>query len=290
MTFQQQQERTIEQPQTRVQESVLLAFYREVVLDNPVYRREATAVIAPANYSPEKAEAFREKARKKHQEWAALPPHQRIWRTIRGQVIFFAICYTLLPLVLPIFEGGKFWPGMIGPLCSGLFAVSASTAGSIVGEREKRTWNALLLSRLTPAQILGGKVANVLRTLLTGQSILLAFALALVFRGVMPVAVLLLFPLVLVPSALLGTLVGIQTSLWGKSLKAAMPKATWRGMGLGFLALGTIAVSLLALFGKLPAVLLLTPLVYAFLTLVSSVRIWRRMLRDLWRAPKDFSG
>lgn len=276
--------RHVEQP-----ESALRAFWREVVTENPLYLREARAVAVPTNYSPEKAEALREKARAARARWDALPQAQKLWRRARPLLITFAVCYALVPLVLEHLSGSSIGP-MIGPIISGLFLSAVSTAGAIVAEREKRTWNALLLTQLTPAQILGGKAANVLRVQLFAQAILLSIVLGVVARGDLPALVLLLFPLVLLPSTVLNTLVGIETSLWSTSLKEALSKATRRGAGLGILTLAVGLATTLALFGKLSPALFLLPVFYCVFAVTASVRIWRRMLRDIWRAPKDFSG
>lgn len=272
-------------PEERAQENSLEALWREVITENPLYHREVSAVSVPANYSPAKAEALREKARATRAQWAALPPVQKLWRRARPLLITFAVCYALVPHL----SGSSIGP-MIGPIISGLFLSATSTAGTIVAEREKRTWNALLLTQLTPAQILGGKAANVLRLQLFAQAILLSIVLAVVAHGVLSALVLLLFPLVLLPSTVLNTLVGIETSLWSTSLKEALSKATRRGAGLSILTLAVGLATTLALFVKLSPVLLLLPVFYCFFAVTASVRIWRRMLRDIWRAPKDFSG
>ena len=276
-------------PVERAQENSLAALWREVVTENPVYQREARTVPIPVNYSPEKAEALREKVRATRAKWEALTPAGRLWKSTAPYLLIFVVFYFLLPIAMAYMRGGSVGP-LIGPLIGSMFVTAITTASAIVTEREKRTWNALLLTRLSPAQIIGGKVANVLRAQLASQGMLFVMLLVGVARGVMPALSLLLFPLIFLPTALLGTLVGIETSLWSKNLKGAVNRAMWQGGGLGLLALLVVLATGFALFGKLPVFVLLAPVLYALLTMSASLRIWRRMLRDLWRAPKDFSG
>ena len=276
-------------PVERAQENSLAALWREVVTENPVYQREARTVPIPVNYSPEKAEALREKVRATRAKWEALTPAGRLWKSTAPYLLIFVVFYFLLPIAMAYMRGGSVGP-LIGPLIGSMFVTAITTASAIVTEREKRTWNALLLTRLSPAQIIGGKVANVLRAQLASQGMLFVMLLVGVARGVMPALSLLLFPLIFLPTALLGTLVGIETSLWSKNLKGAVNRAMWQGGGLGLLALLVVLATGFALFGKLPVFVLLAPVLYALLAVSASLRIWRQMLRDLWRAPKDFSG
>ncbi|WP_395137885.1 hypothetical protein [Armatimonas sp.] len=285
LSSQKQQTLPIEQSQ----KNALAEIWREVVTENPVYQREARTVPIPASYSPEKAEALREKARLARAKWEARTPAGKLWKSTAPYLMVFVVFYLLLPLAMAYMRGGSVGP-LIGPLIGSMFVTAITTASAIVTEREKRTWNALLLTRLSPAQIIGGKVANVLRTQLASQGMLLVMLLVGVARGVVPPLALLLFPLILLPTALLGTLVGIETSLWSKSLKGAINKAMWQGGGLGFLALLVVLATGFAFFGKLPLFVLLAPILYALLAVMASAHIWRRMLRDIWRAPKDFSG
>jgi hypothetical protein len=271
------------------QEPALVAFWREVIVENPVYRREMTTVIVPASYTPEKAETLRQKARTDRAKWEALSPAQKLWKLGRPFLVTFTLCYALIPLVLPYLNRGS-GGGLIGPLVSGLFVGALGTANSIVSERERRTWNALLLSRLSAAQILGGKIAKILSVLLLGQALFATIVLAFVARAVLPASVLLLFPLVLLPSTLLSTLVGVEASLWSKNLQSATRKVMWQGLGLGFLALLAGLLTIAAVFLRHFPTLWLVPLLYATATLAMSRRVWRRMQRGLWRAPKDFSG
>ena len=289
LSTQKQQERTATAP---VAESSIVAFWREVIVENPIYRREVTAVLVPASYSPEKAETLRAKSRASRATWEALSPSQKLWKLGRPFLITFAVSYALIPVAVEFLGQGSEigWSAMVGLLIS-VFAATA-LAASIVGEREKRTWNALLLTRLTAAQLIGGKVAKSLIILLQGQAFVFAIALAFVVRGILPptATALLLFPLIFVPNALLMTLVGVETSLWSPNLKSAQDKIMWQSLGLSVLTLLAAGAALAAVFQSHFWMLWLVLLLYCGLALLSSVRIWRRMLRELWRAPKDFSG
>lgn len=292
MALSTQQQREHATPPTTITspvESSLAALWREVITENPIYQRESHAIQVPANYSPEKADAHRAKLRAAQAKWEALPPPQKAWRRTRPYLILFGIAYALVPVLLPWLNRGG-GGGLIGPLISGLVISTALTSGSIVGEREKRTWNALLLSRLTPAQILGGKIANVLRVSLLALTSLFTIGLALVARGVISPAVLLLLPLVLLPNTILSALVGVEISLWSKNLKEASSKSMWQVGGLNFLAFLLCLLAVVMLFGHLPLVLWVVPVLYCLICMFAARRVWQRMLRSLWDAPKDFSG
>lgn len=89
---------------------------------------------------------------------------------ILGVLGLYAGMFYLISLAVPLPEAtrqGYFW-GMHGFLVvlQGLvlmLAMPLQAATTITGEREKMTWNALLLSRNSPLQILAGKAAGTLR-------------------------------------------------------------------------------------------------------------------------------
>jgi len=283
MAFQQQRERTIERAKP---ESALAALWREVVVENPVYRKESLiATPINANLPEHKQLEQREAARQKRAEWDALSLPQKLWKKTFPLLVIFAVAYTLIPVLALWLKSG------VGGLASGFWGVlmgglSASTA--IASEREKRTWNALLLSGLTARQILGGKLLFYLQQTLGVLLGVFMVAVAVVLRGHLPaVALLLIVPIL--ASHLLTTLFALRISLWSTSIRQASRKALWCVL-LVIPIFVSVLLSALALGGRVAEGFLLLPFAYAALALSVSVALWRRMQRELGSAPKDFSG
>jgi hypothetical protein len=283
MALQQQRERTIEQPKP---ESALAALWREVVVENPVYRKESLiAIPINANLPEHKQLEQREAARRKRTDWEALSLPQKLWKKTFPLLLVFAVAYTLVPVLALWLKSG------VGGIASGFWGVlmgglSASTA--IVSEREKRTWNALLLSGLTARQILGGKLLFYLQQTLGVLLGVFVVAVAVVLRGHLPaVALLLIVPIL--ASHLLTTLLALRISLWSTSVRQASRKALWCVL-LVIPLLVSVLLAALALLGRVWGGFLLLPFAYAAIALSVSVALWRRMQRELWSAPKDFSG
>lgn len=264
------------------------ALWTELITENPVYRREQLQVVVPASFTEEKTKEAREKRREELMKWERLSLPWKLWRHTWPQLLLFALAYTLLPWLVQWLE--RTFGAMIGPIITSLLLSSSAAAGSIIGERERRTWNALLLSGLTPEQIVGGKVVFLLRGSLLIQLSILSFGLAALARNLIPGTLLLLLVPLLLSHNILGILVGLRTSLWSANLQAAVRRTMWQGIGLMVLTLLALAVGLVALLGKGPLWLLLLPLSYVPLLLGAAWRIWKKLLEEIYQAPKDFSG
>lgn len=262
--------------------------WAELVTENPVYRREQLQVVVPANFTEEKTKDAREKRRKDLALWDDLSWPRKLWRLAWPQFLLFGIGYVALPFLAQWLE--RTAGAMVGPIITSLLVSSSAAAGAIVGEREKRTWNALLLSGLSPEQILGGKVAFLLKGSLMMQLSILSFGLAALARNLIPPGVLFLLGPLLLSHNILGIVVGLRTSLWSANLQAAVRRTTWQGAGLMVLTLLALAAGLVALLGKAPLGLLLVPVVYFFFQLTAAWQIWKTLLREIYAAPKDFSG
>lgn len=106
-----------------------------------------------------------------------------------------------------------------------VLALPLQAATMITQEREKMTWNALLLSRLSPLQILVGKGAAALRPLWTTFALLLpalilsAFAAQITLKGIVAAQVILLL------TAVLNTSIALCCSLFGKKSAQASGNA-----------------------------------------------------------------
>ena len=88
-----------------------------------------------------------------------------------------------------------------------LLIVPGLTAGSISGERERRTLDLLLTTRLTPKSLILGKLCACLSTVFfLILSSLPVFALVFVYGGVEPKTILILFASYLVTAALTGSI------------------------------------------------------------------------------------
>lgn len=264
------------------------ALWTELITENPVYRREQLQVAVPASFTEEKTKEAREKRRQDLALWEGLSGPRKLWRLTWPQLLLFAIGYVALPFLVQWIE--RTAGAMIGPIITSLLLSSSAAAGSLVGERERRTWNALLLSGLTPEQIIGGKVVFLLRGSLLIQLSILSFGLAALAHNLIPGTLLLLLVPLILSHNVLGILVGLRTSLWSANLQAAVRRTMWQGTGLMVLTLLALAVGLVALLGKAPMGLLLIPIVYFFFQLTAAWQIWKKLLREIYQAPKDFSG
>lgn len=271
-----------------MQQQKTRALWTELITENPVYRREQLQVAVPASFTEEKTKEAREKRRQDLALWEGLSRPRKLWRLTWPQLLLFGIGYVALPFLVQWIE--RTAGAMIGPIITSLLLSSSAAAGSLVGERERRTWNALLLSGLTPEQIVGGKVVFLLRGSLLIQLSILSFGLAALAHNLIPGTLLLLLVPLLLSHNLLGILVGLRTSLWSANLQAAVRRTLWQGMGLMVLTLLALAVGLVALLGKAPMGLLLLPIAYFFFQLTAAWQIWKKLLREIYQAPKDFSG
>lgn len=86
----------------------------------------------------------------------------------------FAVCY--LGLLLIVGNGnGSIPPITVVILQTGLFTLAAPALlnASIAGEREKRTWDLLMVAPVTPAQVMIGKMAGAMMNLLIGAGLFL---------------------------------------------------------------------------------------------------------------------
>ena len=102
-----------------------------------------------------------------------------------------------------------------------MLAMPLQAATAITSEREKMTWNALLLSRNTPLQILAGKAAATLRPIALFYGLLLP-ALAITAWGTgMTWANFLAAQVLILITALLNVTVAIYTSLVSKKSQQA---------------------------------------------------------------------
>lgn len=88
----------------------------------------------------------------------------------------------------------------------------ALTAGAITIEREKQTWNALLLTRLRPAQIVSGKYLGALAPAFLLLAALLPINLLAAVRGAVPLTTLFLSHLMLALTTLLCGAIGLFCS------------------------------------------------------------------------------
>jgi hypothetical protein len=210
------------------------------------------------------------------------------------------------------------------------FAPINLAAMSITQEREKQTWNALLLSRLTPVQVLGGKAAAALVPSLMAGAFLLPPLIGAAVAGHVPIGSFAASQAVIGVTTLLTTSLALFFSFIGRRTQNAVSTATAAGMSLLFATpLLTFSIYLVAalvshfvgtafepdpafgILALLPnvfnagAALLCTlpqtigipdlaraaaPLVYSATAVAGSVALWKRMLRHFFQAPKDFGG
>lgn len=118
-------------------------------------------------------------------------------------------------------------------------ALPLQAAMLITQEREKMTWNALLLSRVTPLQILVGKTAAALRPVLTALTMLLPAVVISAFVAQTTLKGLVVGQVVIGVTALLNASLAIYCSLFSKKSAQASGNAGGGAMLpiLGFPAL-----------------------------------------------------
>jgi len=118
-------------------------------------------------------------------------------------------------------------------------ALPLQAAMLVTQEREKMTWNALLLSRVTPLQILMGKTAAALRPVLTALTMLLPAVVISAFVAQTTIKGLLVGQVVIAVTALLNATIATYCSLFAKKSAQASGNAGGAAMLpiLGFPAL-----------------------------------------------------
>jgi hypothetical protein len=98
-----------------------------------------------------------------------------------GALILLGMIYTKIVPSLDSTEVQTLWRILLGVLLGAQAVILGSGAstigGSIVRERTKQTWNALLLTRLTPEQLVVGKVGGGLATGIVGSLALMPLLL-----------------------------------------------------------------------------------------------------------------
>ena len=151
--------------------------------------------------------------------------------------------------------------GFIAVIQAATAIVGAGTVGArIQGERMKQTWSAVLLTRLSPAQIVVGKVGASILPGLLGAASLIPAALWCLMRSGEPMAFLstvALWPTILVASALTG-LLSVRVALRGwlqtkkPGLLGAAAGAYWMGapiLGQVLATTGMVIAAVLSYLG-----------------------------------------
>jgi hypothetical protein len=299
-------------------------FWASVLGENPVLHKELRSIFFPAKQTVE----------------------QRKMQQIVGITTMITIYAAILIGMREILKGqpveshAMTWYVLYGILLGVqaiilLIAPLSRLPTTIAREREKQTWNALLLSRLSPETILSGKyTAGVVSSLAAMLFFLPLMIHAAVMGGVSAIAVGTGIA-VLIAMTILLSMTSIYAS-WRQetTVKANNEAGLWMlGLvfgaagiwGLGTLIWGTVSYFLTGTFNtpmpdplqtilKLPALLNpfvelvlatvpydrnlpFTPLVQRLLPLIFllfsaglSVRLWKKMVKNFWDAPRDFSG
>jgi hypothetical protein len=122
-----------------------------------------------------------------------------------------------------------------------IFGPNSLTAGAITTEREKQTWNAVLLSRLTNTQIVIGKLAGGLASFYKGWLVFLPLMTLLAIFGKMPFFTFLISQLFLTLSAVFSAILGLFVSWRCKNTKSSSAVASGAILGL---TVGTGVISM----------------------------------------------
>jgi hypothetical protein len=208
--------------------------------------------------------------------------------------------------------------------------------GSISREREKQTWNALLLSRLSPETILSGKYAAGLLLSLTQLLFLLPLTALAAVQGKVSLLSMVSGGAVIVATSALLAMTSLYASWKQETTAKASSEAAWWMLGILFGAAGVwgvgnllwsvgayfatgspggvpmpdflrvllqrpawinpIAALSLSTIPKdinfliSPLVMTLLPLVYLTFATTLTVRLGKKMVKNFWSAPRDFTG
>ncbi|MGC4048025.1 MAG: ABC transporter permease subunit [Armatimonas sp.] len=323
-TTERQEERSV-QPQAEAaavhQEGK--GFWASVMRENPVLHKELRSIFFPAKQT--------ESQRKL----------QRLVAGVTATAIYAAVMLAMREILkgMPAEAHQTAWYVLYGILI-GIQSIILLAApltrlpATIAREREKQTWNALLLSRLSAETILGGKyVSGLISSLVALLFFLPLTVLAAVLGGVSVVAVGMGMAVLVAMAAMLA-----MTSLYASwkqetTVKANNEAGLWM-LGLvfgaaGFWGLGSLLWGILSYFltgafstpmpdfwrtglqvpawlnpfvalwatsmpdGStqiLPIVKTLLPLTFLAFSTTVSVKLWKRMVKNFWAAPRDFSG
>lgn len=322
-TIEREEER-VAQPQTEVFHQEGKGFWAAVTRENPVLQKELRSIFFPAKQTV---------------------AQRKLQRTVAG-VTAAAIYAAVLLAMREILKGmpdptthQTAWYVLYGILMGiqGIVLLAAPLTrlpATISREREKQTWNALLLSRLSPETILGGKYAAGLVSSLTALLFFLPLTVLAATLGGVPVLNVGLGMVVLTAMAAMLSMTSLYAS-WKQetTVKANNEAGLWMlGLvfgaagvwGLGSLVWGVISYFLTGTFGAtmpdvlrillqsaawlnpfvalvlailptggpqvLPWVKVLLPLVFLLFSAGLSVKLWKKMVRDFWKTPRDFSG
>jgi hypothetical protein len=300
-------------------------FWRSLRSENPVLHKELRSIFSPAKQTQ---------------------TQRKLQQSVGGTVALAIYAAVLLGMrevlkTVPSESQHYAWYVLYGILIGlqGLILIIAPLSrlpGMISREREKQTWNALLLSRLSPETILSGKYAAGLTASL---GVLLFFlpltGLAAVLGQVAPGNIVMGALVLLATAGLLSMtslyaswkqetsvkannqaglamlsivfgaagVWGLGSLLWsvavylmtGGNIGTAMPDLlrmllmapAWLNP---FVALYFASAPIIPGEPWLPIVHRLLPLVYLIFSTGLSVRLWKKMTKSFWDAPRDFTG
>ncbi|MGC4048026.1 MAG: hypothetical protein QM758_29885 [Armatimonas sp.] len=183
----------------------------------------------------------------------------------------------------------------------GTMGMGAALTRSIILEREKRTWDSLLLSNLTPAQILMGKFLPWLRQIAWVTLSMSIFLTPTLINGTLPLWVLALAAPIMLTAYLPGGMLAMSAGLHAPSMErgmARMNKLVLLPVVANLVAAGAGMIGIQALLHIIPGVLIpawlsvlvLAPWLMMVLNLLWTRKLWHGLLRDFHKAPSDFSG
>ncbi len=260
--------------------------YETYIADNPVFWKETNRPDLSA-FTPKMRTQILNKRDK-----IALNPKKIKDKTL--SIFFCSILFFLISSMIFHFIKYSHMPPFIFFFSPFIIPIGLGSqiARNICLEREKRTWDSLILTRLTPAQILAGKLLPVLRPLFMGNLAMPLLLAPAFWTGRVPaIALLAAIPLLLTMN-LPGALLALRAGLFGKSPDKASTRALLLQFGpllLNLLAgiAGAVGVLFIArFFGWL----LLVPWLVAAVNVLWARALWLRLLRDFHKAPRDFSG
>lgn len=267
--------------------------YDEYVADNPVYWKETQRPDLSALTPKLRARALESREKRRSSTTA-----RRFLETLGVYVAITLVMCLVFSILENQFKGDlRSGIGMLAiPFLTPLLAAIGLAKG-IALEREKRTWDVLLLTHLSPAQLLGGRALAWLAGTLPAGLMFSCFTLACVLNGSLPPLALAVSTPIFLTMALPSVVIALRAGLFARTAEKATSRAGLLQIGpvlLNCVAMIVGAAGLLAVrdMGWRPTALaaFLIPLWMSLVNIVWAGWLWRRLLRDFHKAPCDFSG
>jgi hypothetical protein len=269
------------------------ALYETYVTDNPVYWKETNrpdlAALSPR--VREKVLSKREKIGARSQT-----PIRKIGPllAVYPGVVLFGWIFVKVAFIQFKASAGGFSGIVIMPFILPAI-ISLALSKNIYSEREKQTWTSLILTKLTPEQIILGKYLPWLRSVLLMNLVYASFSFGLIFEHMIsPWILLVIIPMVLTMN-LPGGFLALRRGLFAQAAEKTFARSLGEQLGI---SVPNLIVTMLGIFGVMALGqpwlaglrwLMLVPWLWSGVNILWARALWRGLLRDFHKAPKDLS-